>query len=242
MYITLAALITFVSTTMGGVFALKFRRHMYALLGLTAGILLGVVAFELLPEIFETAAANNFDPTVGMIALVAGFLGFHILEKLTILHHAQEGNYADHKHPAVGTAAALALSGHSFLDGVGIGLAFQVNPSVGLGVAVAVITHDFYDGLNTVNLMLINKNSVKRAVYMLMLDALAPVLGAVSTLFIRLSEFQLLVYLGVFAGFLLYIGASEILPEAHSRRPSKLTLLLTVLGVAGIFAVSRVKF
>lgn len=240
MYVALAAAVTFGSTMLGGLFGLKFRRYIYSLLGLTAGILLGVVAFDLLPEIFETAHRNNFDPTYAMIALVAGFLGFHIIEKLTILHHGRETDYADHKHPAVGTVAAVALSGHSFLDGVGIGLAFQVNPSVGLGVGLAVVAHDFYDGLNTVNLMLINNNSIKRAIYMLLLDAIAPVLGALSTIFITLNDFELMLYLGAFAGFLLYIGASEILPEAHSKRPSVITLALTLLGVAGMFLVSRV--
>ena len=63
---------------------MKFRRHLYSTLGLTAGVLLGVVAFDLLPEIFNTADKGHFDPTAGMIALVVGFLGFHILEKLNI--------------------------------------------------------------------------------------------------------------------------------------------------------------
>jgi ZIP family zinc transporter len=193
MFIALAALTTFVSTTLGGIFGLRFREHLYTILGFTAGILLGVVAFDLLPEIFGVAQANHFDPTAAMIALVAGFLGFHVIEKLTILHFAHEDDYADHKHPAVGTAAALALSAHSFLDGVGIGLAFQVNTQVGLGVALAVIVHDFYDGLNTINLMLLNKNSVRRALYFLALDAIAPVLGALSTLFFKLNDFKLMI-------------------------------------------------
>ncbi len=240
MLILLAAVITFISTASGGLFGLKLRGYIYSLLGLTAGVLLGVVAFDLLPEIFSTAEKNNFDPMAAMVALVIGFLGFHIIEKLTIIHHGRETDYAEQHHPAVGTAAALALSGHSFLDGMGIGLAFQVNTSVGLGVALAVVAHDFYDGLNTVNLMLINQNSVRRALYMLMVDALAPVLGALSTFLISLNEFQLMIYLGIFAGFLLYIGVSEILPKAHSKRPSVVTLLLTVVGVAAMYFISGV--
>jgi ZIP family zinc transporter len=48
------------------------------------------------------------------------------------------------------------------------------------------------------------------------------------------------VYLGLFAGFLLYIGASDILPEAPANHPSRITLLLTIEGTVFIFLVTRV--
>ncbi len=236
------SLTTFVSTLAGGIFALKNSDRLHRILGFTAGVILGVVAFDLLPEIFKIAQTNSLDPTLAMAGLVLGFLAFHAIEKTTIIHHAHEAEYEDHRHPQVGVVSALALAGHSFFDGVGIGLAFQVNTSVGLAVALAVIAHDFADGLNTVSLMLSHKNSRRKAVYFLLLDALTPVLGAASTLLFTLSERSLLIYLGFFAGFLLYIGASDILPEAHAKHPSKLTVLLTALGALFIFLVTRVSF
>ena len=230
---------TFVSTMLGGLFALRYRDRLHRILGFTAGVILGVVAFDLLPEIFKLAQTSGLDPLRAMIALVVGFLTFHAVEKFTLIHFAHEEEYDDHHHPHVGLLSALALSGHSFFDGVGIGLAFQVNSQVGFAVALAVIAHDFADGLNTVSLMLAHKNSSKRAVVLLVIDALAPIAGAVSTLFFTLSDGALLVYLGFFVGFLLYIGASDILPEAHSKHPSRLTVLLTILGAAFIFLVTR---
>ncbi|HSX01288.1 MAG TPA: hypothetical protein VLF67_03520, partial [Candidatus Saccharimonas sp.] len=153
------AVTTFVSTMLGGVFALRNRDRLHRILGFTAGVLLGVVAFDLLPEIFGLLKSTGTDPVVPMLALVGGFLGFHIVEKLTIMHTAHEDEYeTGHEHPQVGLLSALALCGHSFFDGVGIGLAFQVGPTVGLAVALAVIAHDFADGLNTVTLMLAHKN------------------------------------------------------------------------------------
>lgn len=239
---TIFALTTFISTALGGIFALRYRDHLHRILGFTAGVLLGVIAFDLLPEIFALLTATKTDPTVPMIALVVGFLTFHIVEKLTLIHSAHEGEYEHgHKHPRVGFFSALALSAHSFFDGVGIGLAFQINVHVGLAVAIAVIAHDFSDGLNTVSLMLSHKNSVRKTLWVLALDATAPVAGAASTLLFTLNGSQLLVYLGFFAGFLLYIGASDILPEAHAKHPSRITLLLTILGVALIFGISRVS-
>ena len=233
---------TFVSTMTGGVFALRNSDKLHRIMGFTAGVLLGVVAFDLLPEIFHLTNSTQTDITVPMLALVVGFLGFHIVEKLTIIHSGHESEYSGHKHPNVGLVSALALSGHSFLDGVGIGLGFQVSTAVGFVVALAVVAHDFSDGLNTVTLMLANGNKPGRAMKLLVLDAVTPLLGVLSTYLFSLSDRQLLLYLGVFAGFLLYIGASDILPEAHAKHPSQITIALTVLGTVFIFLVTRVNF
>lgn len=212
---------------------------MHRLLGYTAGVLLGVVAFDLLPEIFRMLSDLKLEPVYPMVALVCGFLLFHIIEKSILIHHSQEQEYEVHHHPDVGLASALALSGHSFLDGVGIGLGFQAGAAVGIAVAIAVIAHDFTDGLNTVNLMLVHRNRSRRTLMLLFVDALAPVLGAASTLLLHIPDNVLVVYLGFFAGFLLYIGASEILPEAHSKHSSYSTIALTVIGVLFMFAVTR---
>lgn len=233
-------LFTFVSTFLGGLFALKYRKHMNLILGLTAGVILGVIAFDLFPEIITMTSNLGVSPTYPMIALVAGFLIFHIAEKVLLVHHSHEDHYGPHTHPAVGKFQAIALSGHSFLDGVGIGLGFQVSAATGIIVALAIIAHDFSDGLNTVTLLLRHKNSNRQALRFLFIDAIAPVLGGLSTIFFTLSENTLLLYLGFFAGFLLYIGVSDILPEAHSKNSSLKTIGMTVLGVIFIFIITRV--
>lgn len=230
----------FLSTFGGGLFALKFNDRLHYILSFTAGVLLGVVCFDLLPEIFELSREHGVDPTNGMIAMVIGFLFFHALEKLFLLHHAHEESYATHQHPKMGMLSAAAIAAHSFMDGMGIGLAFQVSPTVGFVVAAAVIAHDFCDGLNTVGVMLVHHNTKRRALAMLLVDAAAPVAGAASTLLFSIPPSALIPYLGFFAGFLLYIGASDILPEAHSRKDPAATLALvalTCLGAASIFAV-----
>lgn len=243
MLAVLFSVATFISTSAGGLFALKFRDRLHLILAFTAGVLLGVVSFDILPELFALAQTTGLDPTQGMIALVVGFILFHSLEKFVLIHHAHEDQYAEHRHPHVGVLSALSLIGHSFMDGVGIGLAFQVSQSVGIIVAIAVIAHDFCDGINTVSLMLVHHNTTRRSLAMLALDALAPVAGAASTLLFEVPPSILLLYLGFFAGFLLYIGAADILPEAHSRNKSAAAVSLiglTCLGAGLIFIV--VKF
>jgi ZIP family zinc transporter len=230
------------STLGGGALALRFRDRLHYLLGFTAGVLLGVVAFDLLPEVFALAQAHGFDPTASMIALVVGFLLFHSLEKFVLVHPAQEEHYSHHHHPHLGLASAAVLAAHSCMDGVAIGVGFQVSPLVGLTVAMAVIAHDFSDGLNTVATMLRHRNSTRRALAMLAVDALAPLAGVLLTLAVTIPPFQLMVYLGFFAGFLLYIGVSDILPEAHSRAGSGVALrliALTCCGAAFVWLVVR---
>jgi len=231
---------TFFSTLFGGLFAIRFKNKLHFIMAFAAGVLLGVVNFDIFPEIIEQIKINNFKPIEVMVALVAGFLIFHILEKTILIHHAHEDDYTEHKHPDVGIISALALIGHSFMDGVGIGLSFQVSASVGLMVAIAVISHDFTDGMNTATLMLTHKNSVKKSKIFLVLDSITPILGVVSTLFFKVSPHFLILYLGFFAGFLLYIGGSDILPEAHSKHSSFKLIGLTILGVVFIFAVTQV--
>jgi zinc transporter ZupT len=234
----LVVTLPFFSTMIGGFFALRFRNHLHLILGFTAGVLLGVVAFDILPESFELIREGGLDPRRTMVALVAGFLAFHALEKLVLIHHSHEGAYASHHHPVVGIVSALALMGHSFLDGVGIGFAFQVSTRTGIVVAAAIVAHDFADGLNTVTFMLVHENTRRRAVGALLLDAVAPIAGAASTLLVHLPTGALAVYLGFFAGFLLYIGAADILPEAHSAHSSPATVALTCTGALFMFVVT----
>lgn len=231
--------LSFISTFVGGIFALKNKDKLHLIMSLTAGVLVGVVFFDLMPEIFSLSIENHLDVTNSLIALVFAFLFIHLLEKFALIHSTHEEEYADHRHPTVGLINASGLSFHSFLDGVGIGLGFQVSPHVGLIVAFAVIAHDFSDGLNTVTLMLSHKNSTQKSIILLLIDAIAPVLGVASTLLFSIPNDILLLYLGFFAGFLLYIGASDLLPEAHSKHSSYKMLGLTVLGVLFIFLVTR---
>lgn len=233
------ACISAVAAEAGGLLALRRRGNLTLTLAFTAGALIGLVAFDLLPEIFELVHEIGLDSTWPMVALVVGFLLFHSVEKSILVHHSQEHEYVVHQHPHVGLASAAALIGHSFLDGASIGIAFQIDNAAGLAVAVAVIGHRFADGFNGVNLMVHHQNSAQSSRKVLLVVALAPIIGALSTHFISFSESFLAVYLGFFAGFILYIGASDILPQAHSKRHSLSAVAMTIFGALCLFGITR---
>ncbi len=231
----------------GGLFGIRHKDRLYLIMSFTAGVLIAVCFFDIMPEIVSISAEKNLAVINAFIALVFGFLFFHILEKTVLLHHThihQEDGYCehqhiDHKHPTIGILGASGLSFHSFLDGVGIGLGFQVSPHIGFLIAIAVVAHDFSDGLNTVTLMLSNKNNVRSAFKFLLADAITPILGVASTFLFTIPSDWLQLYLGFFAGFLLYIGASDLLPEAYSQNNSYKMIALTLTGVIFIFIVTR---
>ncbi|WP_069811962.1 ZIP family metal transporter [Streptomyces sp. TP-A0874] len=231
------ALAAVLMTLVGGWTAQRVTDRRHLVLGLAGGLMLGVVGLDLLPEALDAAGREVFGVPEGLLLFVAGFLAAHLVERMLAVRRAAHGADPDQRSPRVGLTAAAALAGHSLMDGVAIGLAFQVSSGMAVAVALAVIAHDFADGFNTYTITSLYGNSRRRAAAMLCATALAPVAGAASTLLFTLPAQLLGFYLGFFAGVLLYLATSDILPEAHHEHPARSTLLCTVLGVAFIWLV-----
>ncbi|MFO0718825.1 MAG: ZIP family metal transporter [Candidatus Paceibacterota bacterium] len=239
-FISIAA---FIFTFLGGAFALRFKDKLHLILGFSAGAVIGVAFFDLIPEAIELGGISHEISTITAIVAL-GFIFYMILDRFIIMHgHSHHDHVESEKncaHNNRGLLGAGSLSIHSFLDGVAVGLAFQVSSAVGIIVAVAVLVHDFSDGINTVNMILKNGGNRKKALKWLFVDSIAPVLGVVSTLFFELPESTLGLVLAVFAGFFLYIGASDLLPESHHSHPTKWTTIMTVLGLVVMFLAIRI--
>ncbi|MEV8536969.1 ZIP family metal transporter [Streptomyces sp. NPDC051211] len=233
----IVALGAFLMTLAGGWTAQRVTDRRHLVLGLAGGLMLGVVGLDLLPEAMGAAGRPVFGVPFALLLFVAGFLAAHVVERLLAVRQAAHGAENGARVPQVGLTAAAAMVGHSLADGVALGAAFQVGGGMGTAVALAVVTHDFADGFNTYTLTRLYGNARRRALLMLFADAVAPVVGAASTLLFTLPEEPLGAYLGFFGGALLYLAAAEILPEAHHRHPALSTLMCTVGGVAGIWLV-----
>ncbi|MEV0346948.1 ZIP family metal transporter [Nonomuraea sp. NPDC050680] len=230
----------FLMTLLGGLVAHRVRERRHLVLGAAAGVMLGVVAFDLLPEALSRDPAQLGGVPVPMLMFALAFLGIHSVERSMGIHDAHEGDYASHRHShaGVGLVAGAALVVHSFLDGAAIGAAFQTDTTLAVAVAIGVIAHDFTDGFNTYTITSLYGNARRRALILLGLDALAPVTGATLTSLIAIPAGVLGAYLGMFAGFLLYLATSDILPEAHTTsRAAGPTLLATVAGAAFMWVV-----
>ncbi|WP_026402832.1 ZIP family metal transporter [Actinomadura rifamycini] len=247
----LVSVLAFAMTLAGGLAAMRVRDHRHLVLGLAGGLMLGVVAFDLIPESLDLADAHPLGVPAPMIGFAAGFLLLHVVEQAVAIHRAHEDEYAPHVHAhghgpghgpgsRAGLLAALALVLHSLVDGISIGLGFQSGRDVGVAVTLAVITHDFADGFNTFTAASLRRTDRRPALALLLADALAPIAGAALTTLGTVPDAVLGPYLGLFAGVLLYLAAAEILPEAHSRHPRVLTLCATGLGLLAVLLVAGI--
>ena len=236
----LLAAVTSGATFLGGFLAIRSRDRLHLVLGLSAGLLLGLVAFDLLPEIFDLNTNTFGSVPVVAIAFVAGFLLLHFAEQIFGSHEPAESDYGhDHAHSVnvAGTLGALAMGGHVFLDGIALGLSIKLSNALGIAVLIAILSHAFSDGLNTVSLLIKSGHWTKRAIFLLGLDAVMRIGGAALATYITVSDPALAIYLALFAGFVIYLATSHILPEAHSRHPSKLTMIATVVGVIAMWLI-----
>ena len=238
-----------VATLLGGLFAIRLRDKLHLVLGFSAGAVIAVAFFDLLPESLDLGSSYYSNSTLITVTAI-GFLIYLILDRVVFIHaHAHDGE-GEHDHTVDGVHAtrhlienkrgilgASSLSIHSFLDGLAIGLAFQVSSAVGIIVTIAVLTHDFSDGINTVNMILKNGGTRSKAFSWLMVDAVAPVLGIIVTLFFTVHEKNLALIISLFAGFFLYIGASDLIPESHHAHPKFLTTAMTIIG-AGVLYIA----
>jgi zinc transporter ZupT len=227
-------LAAFLATMLGGALALKLRDRLHLVLGFSAGAVVAVAFFDLVPEALELGAGLHDTMTV-LTFVALGFFIYLFLDRVLLLHgHTHDGG-EDHATETRGSVRAASLSVHSFLDGIGVGLAFQVNTAVGLIVAAAVLAHDFSDGINTVSVIVRHGGKYARAMRWLIVDAIAPVLGILVTLLFSVSPESLSLLLALFAGFFLYIGASDLIPESHHQHPKFMTTFTTLLGALVLY-------
>ena len=235
----LVAAATFFSTFLGGLAAVRVRDRMHLLLGFSSGAVLGVALFDVFPELISRSESAGIAISSAMLFVAVGFLVFFLLETVTRLHGGP-GHGHEHAHPTpeVGMVAAAGLSFHSFLDGVAIGVGFKTNLTLGVAIGLAVLAHDFSDGLNTVTVVLAHGNSLRRALRWLAVDAITPLLGATVAMLAPLPNGILPYILGSFVGVFIYIGASDLLPEAREH-DSPWPAVATVGGMALLWGVTR---
>src|SRR3989338_10817578 len=120
---------TFLSTLLGGLFALHLKDRLHLVLGFSAGAILGVAFFDLLPEALELAG-TQYTITLITSLIGLGFAAYMLLDRLILLHTHNE-DAEDAHGTGRGPVGAGSISFHSMLDGLGIGLALQISTALG---------------------------------------------------------------------------------------------------------------
>jgi zinc and cadmium transporter len=206
-------------------------------LPLSIGAFLGVTFFELLPEAFhETELAS--------VAIAVGFLGFFLLSRvLKEYHHhhriGDEHAHADAHHHERGALVLLGDGVHNIADGIVIAIAFSISTELGVATTIGIILHEVPQEIAEFYILLRAGYSRARALLYNFLSALSVVLGTIlTTLFIEQFETWVGVLIGVAAGNLLYIAASDLLPSLTNTHVSRNEFVrqssLVIIGLIAI--------
>ena len=236
--IVVICIATFFATLAGGLFALKFKSKLYLILGFSAGVVISTAFFDLLPAAMDLSA-KVYSTRIITTVFAFGFIAYLSVDRsLSSLTNALNLNNGAANWR--GRITVLFFTLHSFLDGVSIGLAFQVSNLIGGIVSAAVLVHDFADGINTANIILKEQGNRKSVITWIIVNASAPLVGAWFTFYFHLPKENLGILLAFIAGAFLYIGASDFLPESYQRNPRIKTLLMTLLGFTIIFLAIQI--
>lgn len=224
--ISLAAV---VPRLLGGAVVLAGRRdRLHLALGVAAGALVGVAAFDAIPEAHGLLGSSLGGTAVLAGAVVLGLGTFWRLERGLFGHVHHEDAACRRRNGHIGAAG---LTVHAFIDGLAVGSAFQASTTLGGVVAAAVLIHALSDGLNTVTVVLRAGHRDAVAIRWLLADAITPLAGAAVGALIALPAFVLGTVLAFFAGMFLYLGGLSLLPEAHrSLRDHRVVGLAAAAG------------
>lgn len=193
------------------------------LVPVSAGLLLATAVTDLLPEAFD----SNADPSILGWVILAGILGFFLLEKLALIHHTHhhEGDLHRHHHGhdahQAGRGGVPILVGdafHNFADGVVIASAFLVDTQLGLIATLAVMAHEIPQEVGNFMILLNAGFTRQRAFGFNLISGLSAVVGGVVGYFVLDTMQGLLPYvLAIAAASFIYIALSDLLPEMMRR-------------------------
>jgi zinc and cadmium transporter len=221
-------------------------RLVRGLVSLSAGVLLGHALLNVLPEAFESHAV---EPHTLFVTLLAGLLGFFLLEKAALYRHGHhhEGDDPHHHHHSGfdaeqagrgGWSVLLGDSIHNFCDGVIIAAAFLADVQLGIVTALAVIAHEIPQEVGDYIVLLNAGFSRTKALAFNAISGLAAVLGGVLGYFVVGPWEALFPYLLVVAASsFIYVAVADLLPQLQRRLPLRDTLAQIGLIAAGLVLV-----
>ena len=189
-------------------------KHSHFVNSMAAGLILGVAFLGLMPEAIELSPH-----ALGFVLI--GFMIFYVLETALVFHSGSEIHFeSQHDRVSAGRAWVIfaGLFLHSFIDGIVIGVGFEVSHQLGLLAATSVILHELPEGISTFAL-LINRLDTRSTLRLSLAVCLATPLGAMLGMAVLpgMSPTSLGAVLAATAGSFVYIGASDLVPETHTH-------------------------
>lgn len=215
------------------------REHTHWLNSFAAGVILAAVFLHLMPEALETNHEN------ALLFALLGFILFYLLENILIIHSSAELEHLGHEHHAAHYARSLVagtgLFVHSLIDGIIIGIGFEVSPEVGMIATIGIILHEFPEGIAIQSVLFDSGMKRRNALLYSLAVAFATPVGAVLSLAFlgSLSASTVGLMLAVGAGTFLYVAASDLIPAAHGHA-GKFSAVLFCVGVGFLWLTAQI--
>ncbi|MCI8762028.1 MAG: ZIP family metal transporter [Oscillospiraceae bacterium] len=227
---------------LGGVLAALFKRESprgtSLLLSFTAGLMLAIVALDMVPEAVEAAPWRPMAP----LTLVGGFVVTYLLNCWIdkSAHHEDAGDphqcaCGHHDLHTAGLVLAAAVALHNVPVGMAVGAAVAVE-GICLASVLAAVTiglHNLPEGMSIAIPLLHDGSRTWSAIGVAALSGLPTVAGALAGYFVGSeAPAALAAALSLAGGAMLYVVFFELLPEASLQWRSRWSILATVVGFA----------
>jgi zinc and cadmium transporter len=218
-----------------------------ALVSFAIGTLLGAVFLEILPHAIGSAV--NLQALFATV--LAGILGFFVLEKLVLWRHCHVEDCEAHDHHADpsdgGRSGLMIIIGdgfHNFVDGILIAAAFLQSTELGVVTAAAIIAHEIPQEIGDFVILLHSGYSKLAALALNLLSSLAMLVGALLAYFtLQAAQEWIGTVLALAAASMIYVAVADLIPGLHRRPELHATaqqVALIALGVALIWFVGDV--
>lgn len=211
------------------------------LVSFAIGALLGAAFLDVLPE----AIVASGDATMTTSIVLAGILGFFVLEKLVLWRHCHiesceghEPKFGEHDHSRSGLMILVGDTFHNFVDGILIAAAFMEDPRLGMVTALAIVAHEIPQEVGDFLILLHSGYTKARALLFNLLSSLATLVGGLIAWF-ALSAAQTAVptLLALAAANMIYVAVADLIPGLHKRPELAATVQQVLLIGAGIGAI-----
>lgn len=236
---TLIGLIAGVGGTgLGGVFSLMFRRlssRTYSVvLGFAAGVMIAVVAFDLMPEAIEAGGVK-----IAIVGILSGVGLVSLLDRLPHRHFMTTDRESS-RYVKAGVIVGLGIAMHNLPEGLAIGAGFESDPSLGLGLAIVIALHNFPEGMAMACPMVIGGLHPLRIVGATVVAGVPMAIGAFAGSLLGSVSTTFLSFCLAFAGgAMLFVTCDELIPDAHELASGHSSTYGIVAGViAGILLTS----